>query len=189
MHGGYSENQAAALSPNCNIAADAPCLRHILILKAPTSPTNEVQMTHEIKFPESGNIVEVRLSGVLSLDTFRDLHAELYFGGKWRTGMNVLVIIAHGSDPTAIDAKVLRTGFREEVERLLDIRGPEFKTAWVAEDTHVEPLLLQWQSMPFVKGTYDFEVFRDLGKARAWLETFASDWPEFYSPKQSAGRA
>jgi len=146
-------------------------------------------MTHEITFPETGNIVEVRLSGELNLDTFRDLHAELYFGGRWRTGMNVLVTVARGSDPTGINAKLLRTGFRDEVERLLEIRGPEFKTAWVAEDAHVEPLLLQWQSMPFVKGVYDFEVFRDPAKARAWLESFATDWPEFYSPSQSTGRA
>ncbi|GJL97730.1 MAG: hypothetical protein DHS20C06_15470 [Hyphobacterium sp.] len=136
-------------------------------------------MTHVITFPETGNIVEVRLSGALSLDTFRDLHAELYFGPQWRTGMNLLAIIENGTDPSAIDAKILRTALRTEVEKLADIRGPEFKVAWVAEDELVEPLLLQWQSMPFVKGAYDFEVFRDKAKARAWLETFAADWPEF----------
>jgi hypothetical protein len=136
-------------------------------------------MTHEITFPETGNIVEVRLSGELNLDTFRDLHAELYFGGKWRTGMNLLAIVEAGSDPKGIDAKALRTGFRAEVERLAAIRGPEFKVAWVAEDARVEPILLAWQSMPFNRGAYDIEIFRERNNARAWLDTFAGDWPEF----------
>jgi hypothetical protein len=137
-------------------------------------------MAYEIIFPERGNIVEVRLSGALTFATFRDLHAELYFSGHWQTGMNLLAIIEHGADPTGIDAHALRTSFREEVERLHEIRGPEFKVAWVAEDPSVEPLLLQWQSMPFVIGSYDIEVFRDREAGREWLEQFAADWPEFF---------
>lgn len=146
-------------------------------------------MAYEIIFPETVNIAEVRLNGALSFETFRDMHIELYYGPSWRTGMNLLAIMEEGSDPTGIDAKQLRTAFRSEVERLSEVRGPDFKVAWVAEDVRTEPLLLQWQSMPFVNGVYDIEVFRDRVAARQWLESFAADWPEFYSPSQSAGRA
>jgi len=145
-------------------------------------------MSAPIFFPETGNIVEVRLNGALTFESFRDMHIELYYGTKWRTGMNLLAVIEKGADPTAIDSKQLRTAFRAEVERLREVRGPDFKVAWVAEDAHVEPLLLQWQSMPFVNGVYDIEIFRDSDEARAWLETFAADWPEFYSPAQLARR-
>jgi hypothetical protein len=136
-------------------------------------------MAYEIIFPERGNIVEVRLSGPLTFDTFRAMYAELYFGGSWRTGMNLLGIFECGADPTGIDAHELRTRFRDEVERLHEIRGPEFKIACVVENPAIEPLVLQWQSMPFVIGTYDIEVFRDRAAGRQWLSQFEADWPEF----------
>ena len=146
-------------------------------------------MACKIIFPETGNIVEVRLNGELTFETFRDMHADLFYGGQWRTGMNLLAIIEKGADMTGVDAKRLRNAFREEVERLHALRGPDYKVAWVAEEPSSEPLLLKWQSMPFVNGAYDLEIFRDRGEAREWLETFAADWPEFYSPAQLARRA
>ncbi|MEE2526129.1 hypothetical protein V0U79_07100 [Hyphobacterium sp. HN65] len=136
-------------------------------------------MTYEIIFPLRGNIVEVQLSGKLTFEMFRDLHAELYFGGQWRTGMNLLAIIEADADPLGIDAHALRTSFREEIERLAEIRGPEFKVAWVVENPTYEPLLQQWKSMPFIVGRYDIEVFRDREQGRAWLEEFSALWPEF----------
>lgn len=146
-------------------------------------------MAYEIIFPETGNIVEVRLNGELTFETFRDMHADLFYGGQWRTGMNLMAIIEDGSDPSGIDAKQLRNAFRDEVERLHALRGPDYKAAWVVEDTRILPLLQTWQSMPFVNGAYDLEIFRDRDEAREWLETFAADWPEFYKPAQSARRA
>lgn len=146
-------------------------------------------MACKIIFPETGNIVEVRLNGELTFETFRDMHADLFYGGQWRTGMNLMAIIEDGSDPSGIDTKQLRNAFRDEVERLHTLRGPDYKAAWVVEDARILPLLQTWQSMPFVNGAYDLEIFRDRGEAREWLETFAADWPEFYSPAQLARRA
>ncbi len=146
-------------------------------------------MACEIIFPETGNIAEVRLNGELTFETFRDMHADLYYGGQWRTGMNLLAIVEKGSDPSGIDAKQLRNAFRDEVERLHALRGPDFKVAWVAEDARILPLLQKWQSMPFVNGAYDLEIFRYSADARAWLEQFVADWPEFYKPVQLERRA
>lgn len=146
-------------------------------------------MAYEIIFPETGNIVEVRLNGELTFETFRDMHADLFYGGQWRTGMNLMAIIEDGSDPSGIDTKQLRNAFRDEVERLHALRGPDYKAAWVVEDARILPLLQTWQSMPFVNGAYDLEIFRVRDEAREWLETFAADWPEFYKPVQSARRA
>ncbi|WP_394692592.1 hypothetical protein [Hyphobacterium sp.] len=136
-------------------------------------------MAYEIIFPETGNIVEVRLSGALSFETFRDIHVELYLGPEWRTGMNLLAILEQGADVSAIDSKVLRTAFKAELERLTEIRGPDFKVAWVAEDDYNLPLLRLWQSMPFVSGVFDIEIFNSRDAGRKWLEEFEADWPEF----------
>lgn len=146
-------------------------------------------MTYEISFPAIGNIVEVRFNGELTFESFRDMHADLFYGGQWRTGMNLLAIIEKGSDLTGVDKKRLQNAFRGEVERLHALRGPDYKVAWVAEEPSSQSLLLKWQSMPFVNGAYDLEIFRDRNEARAWLETFAADWPEFYKPAQLARRA
>lgn len=145
-------------------------------------------MACEIIFPYSGNIVEVRLSGDLTVETFRDMHARLFYSSDWRMGMNLLAIVEQSSDPSGINIGQLRAAFREEVERLHALRGPDYKVAWVAEDVRILPLLVNWQSMPFVAGAYDLEIFRDRTSARAWLETFEADWPEFMRPQYSLRR-
>ncbi|QNL18123.1 hypothetical protein HXX25_01475 [Hyphobacterium sp. CCMP332] len=139
-------------------------------------------MTYEIKFPTTGNIVEVRLNGALSFETFRDMNVELYYGPEWQTGMNMLAILERGTDVSAIDSKVLRTEFKAELERMTEVRGPEFKVAWVAEDAHNLPILRLWQSMPFVLGVFDIEIFADRDSGRNWLEGFEADWPELRRP-------
>ena len=145
-------------------------------------------MPCKIDFPCSGNIVEVRLSGEISSRTIEDMHAELFYGTRWRTGMNLLVIVEEGSDPSGMSLKKLRQAFRNEVERLHALRGPDYKVAWVAEDTRIEPVLRDWQSMPFVDGAYDLEIFRDRESARKWLKSFEADWPDFLRPLQSQRR-
>lgn len=136
-------------------------------------------MPCKINFPSSGNIVEVLLSGELTSQTIQDMHAELFYGSRWHTGMNLLVIVEEGSDPSGISLKQLRSVFRNEVERLHALRGPDYKVAWAAEDARIEPLLADWQGMPFVDGAYDLELFRDRVTARKWLQKFEADWPEF----------
>ncbi|WP_394692591.1 hypothetical protein [Hyphobacterium sp.] len=139
-------------------------------------------MAFRIIFPDTGNIVEVRLSGALGFDTIRKMHDALYFSAAWQTGMNVLTIIDPGVELIGIDTKTMRTDPRDEVERLQDVRGPDFKAAIVADNDAIEGTLREWRAMPFVDGVYDIEIFPDAGRAREWLQEFEADWPEFRRP-------
>jgi hypothetical protein len=129
-------------------------------------------MAFDITFPGQGNIVEFRLRGVLTFDTFSRLHQGLYFSPDWRTGMNCLGILEKGTDISAITLETMRSELREEVDRIRRLRGPEFKMAWIAEDEHNLPIVRLWKTMPFVANQYEVEVFRQADAGRDWLRKF-----------------
>lgn len=128
-------------------------------------------MAFEIKFPETGNIVEFRASGVLTFDSFSRMHQGLYFSPEWRTGMNCLGIMDKGADISAITPDVLNTEFREELERVRRLRGPDFKMAWVVENEHHLPMFRLWGAMPF-NNRNEMRIFRRPDDARDWLNLF-----------------
>lgn len=128
-------------------------------------------MSFEITYPAHGNIVEFRIRETLTFEKIQRLHAGLYYSPDWRTGLNCLGVVEAGTDISDVTADALRTTFREEVERLKKLRGPDFKMAWAVEDEHNRPMFKLWQALPF-NAAVDIQLFETEAEARAWLETF-----------------
>ncbi|WP_421787762.1 hypothetical protein [Hyphobacterium sp.] len=129
-------------------------------------------MAFDIQFPSAGNIVEFRMGGALSAESFSRLHKGLYFAPEWRTGMNCLGVLDAGTDISAITIDTMRGELRGEIERVRRLRGPDFKMAWVVVDDHNMPMVRLWKSMPFLANQYEIEIFRTASEAREWLRQF-----------------